>query len=283
MAEQVKSVIVEPNLDLPKDKAPPAPGAAPQTQTDPKAASRFAALARKEQGIVAKQQDVKSREEALAAREKAIADRETAFESEWKSDPTKAAEKRGLTYAEWTQRVLNDGKPSADSQVGEVRDEIAKLRKEREDEREAAKASAIEAEKAASAKVLEDFKSGVKAFIADKADTFEFINLHSAQNLVIATIEEHFANTNEILSTDKACELVEKFLEEQVMKSTETKKFKAKATPQPEVATKQSPNAGSQSKTLTNNMTASTPGFLPAKNEADRIKRALAALERTKP
>lgn len=263
---------------IPNQVSTPAPSAAPKDADADKVSSRFAALSRKERAIVQKQQEVQAKEAALAEREAKV----RAFEEEWAKDPTKAAESRGLTYAEWTQRVLNDGKPSPDAEVASVRKDIEALRKEREDERKAADAKKLADEQKRNEAVVAEFHAGVNKFIKDNAETYEFINLHEAQNLVISTIEEHFASTKEILDTKKACELVEKFLEEQVIKSTETKKFKAKAAPQPEGDPKQTPKPAPQQKTLTNNMTASAPGFLPAKTEKERISRALAALERTK-
>lgn len=259
----------------------PAPVADPKADIS-KVSGRFAALSRKERAIVQRQQEVQAKEADLAKREAAL----KAFDDQWKADPTKAAESRGLTYAEWTQRVLNDGKPSPESEVAGVREDVARLRKEREDEKEAAHQAAIAAEKASYEKVMADFHSGVKSFVKANSEEYELVNLHQgADDLVIATIEEHFERTKEILDTKKACEMVEKYLEDQVIKSTETKKFKAKATPQPEADPKQSPTkptAASQQKTLSNNMTASAPGFLPAKNEKERIARAMAALERAK-
>ena len=254
----------------------PAPNAV--AQPDPKVSSRFAALSRKERAIVQRQSEVQAKEAELAKREAAL----KAFEDKWQADPYKAAEEKGLKYAEWTNRILSDGKPSTESAIGDVRAEVERLRQERTEEKRAAEQAALDAQKRANEEIVAQFRTSVTDYAKAKAEEFELINVNDASNLVIATIEKHFEDTQQILDTHKACELVEKFLEEQVEKATKTKKFLAKASPQPKEEPKSAQGAGSQPKTLTNNMTATAPGFLPAKNEADRIKRAMAALERTK-
>lgn len=253
----------------------PAPEAA---KADPKVSSRFAALSRKERALVQAQQEIVAQKAEIAAQLKKIQD----FETEWKNDPTKAAESRGLTYAEWTNRVLNDGKPTPEQQVLSVREELDRFRKEQEKKEADARDAQAKAAKDENESVINEFKASVREFIKKDEDAYELINLHDASELVMATVEQYFAQTKKILGTKEACDLVEAHLEEQVMKSTETKKWKAKASPQPKEEPKSKADTAPQQKTLTNSMTSSAPGFLPAATENERIKRAMAALDRTK-
>lgn len=274
----VKTVAAEPKTDAATAPAPGTPQ--PGKVEDPKVSSRFAALSRKERSIVQRQQDLASKEALLAAREAKVAE----FETQWASDPTKAAESRGLTYTDWTTRVLNDGKVTPEQQVLSVKAELDKFRQEQADKEAARIVEEKNALQAQNDAVIQEFRNEVANHIKTNSETYELINLHNANDLVLATIEQYFSQHQKILGNTEACDLVEQYLEEQVIKSTETKKFKAKAIPQPvkedpKPAEKTTPK---QPTTLTNNMTSSAPSFLPAHTENERIKRALAALDRPK-
>ena len=94
--------------------------------------------------------------------------------------------------------------------------------------------------------------------------------------MVISTIEAHFEKTQQILDTDTAAELVEKHLEGEVKKLATASKFKDKFKLDDE---KKESTERRDSVTLNSQMSASSvPSSLPAQTEADRIKRALAAL-----
>ena len=69
--------------------------------------------------------------------------------------------------------------------------------------------------------------------------------------------------------------MVESYLEDEAKKASGAKKFASKATE----TKKEDAPAPKQTKTLTNDMQPTSASVLPAKNEQDRIKRALAALD----
>jgi len=84
------------------------------------------------------------------------------------------------------------------------------------------------------------------------------------------------------LSFKEACDLVEKYLEEEALKAMGTKRLSAKGTPQPKVDPAQPVKAETpaQQRTLTNTMSSSAPSILSPKTEQERMERALAALTR---
>lgn len=254
-----------------------------QSQQDPKISSRFAALSRKERSIVQKQQDIAEREKRLAEREAQLA----AQDQEWERDPYSAAQKRGLSYEKWTDRVLNEGKPTpADAASQAAKAEIEKFRKQQAQDAEKAAKEAKERSEAEAAQVIEEYKQEIGEFVKTNAEKFELITLHKTEGLVYDTINAYFDQTKKILSIEEACNLVEAHLEEQVLASVKTKKLQAKVTPQPaksEEAPKSDPSpASSSSPTLNSQMSSSTPSYLPAATEEERIKRAMAALEKAK-
>lgn len=258
-------------------QAPAAP------KEDPKVSSHFASLSRKERKLVQEQQSLNQREAAIKAREEAIAAKEAEFNSEWEKDPISAATKRGLTYERWIDRVLNDGKPTAVDQASStVKEEMAKLRKELADKEAKRAEEAQKAAEAENAKIIDEYKAEISEFVKTNAEKYELTALHKVDSLVYDTIAQYHAQTKKILSIAEACDLVEAYLEEQVMASVNTKKVKAKVAPQPKEEPKSPKEPASQSKTLNNNMTSNAPSFLPAQTEEERLKRAMAALDRAK-
>jgi hypothetical protein len=278
---------------IPAEVKPPEakPGVATEAKvTDPKqdaSAQRFAALAKRERAIVKKQEEWKSqqsewesfkkeREEWKAARAK-----DAEVEALKRTSPLKWLEAQGITYNDLTAAALAGGKPPPDMAVREIKEEFESYKAQQERMRKEAADAEKARQQAEYDRVVEEFKAEVNQFIDGKKEEYELITLHAATPVVYATIEEHFANTKKVLSIKDASDLVEKWLEDQVAKSLETKKLKAKVSPttakEPD---KKLDNGTAQPRTITNTMATSTPSMLPAQTEQDRMKRAMAALTR---
>lgn len=237
--------------------------------------SQFAALAKKEKRLITKQQELEARnkdlEEKLKKYEQFEAKKQAA-----RTNPLDYLSEAGLTYDELTQYILNGSKALEKDKASEVEERLnsfiaqAEADKKAQAEREAKLAQEQEE------KVIAQFKDGVKKHIADKKNDYELINLYDATDLVISTIEAHFEKTQQILDTDSAAELVEKHLEDEIKKLANSNKFKDKI----KIDEPKAQNAVRRdSVTLNSSMPASSvPSTLPAQTEADRIKRALAAL-----
>lgn len=239
---------------------------------------RFEALIRKEKEFVRRQQETKSKEQELLDKEAKIREFE-AMKEKARLNPMAVLKSLGLTYEQLTDFVLNDQKPTPADEVSVLKEEMSAWRRQMEEEKEQQlKARELEQQKNYE-KAIEDFKASVNDFCSQNSDEYELINLHGGQELVYATIEEHFTKTQKILSTKEAADLVEKYLEDQVAKTLETKKFKSRLTPPAAVAETTDQKSPETPKTLTNHMNSiATPSMLPAKTESDRMARALAAL-----
>lgn len=235
---------------------------APSPKDDPKFAAKFAALARREKSLTTREQGIKDREAKLQE-----------FEADQKlraEDPYAWAEKHGLTYAGWTERVLK-GKPS----------DTDKRLKHLEEEREKERQEALEREKQAEIKKYEDsvntFKSNLKEYVAKNAETFELIHSQEAYDVVMAVIEEHFEQTEKelgegkgrLLSVQEACEAVEKHLEEEKAKEVEkllaSKKLKARLK-LPDAAPAADPKAGKTDAEPAKPQAAAKPGVTTLSN-----------------
>lgn len=262
-------------VDTPIVTEPPKP----EVPKEDKNAQRFAILARKEKAIVQKQEDFKARESAFAVKEQSFKAYEEA-KANAQLDPLKALEALGLSYAYITNFVLNDSKPTPDMEVKSVKDELAEYKKQQQDERSKLLADEKAKLESEEKQVVETVKGQIFEFLKANPDDYELTNLYEYEDKVYEVIEEHYAQKTKVLSYKEAADLVEKYLESEVDKVTTTKKFQAKALPQPKEDTKQSTPA--QSRTLHNQMQPPTSIRAPAKTDAERYERAMAALQKQK-
>lgn len=256
---------------------------------DESLSSRFAALARKQKLIEQEKQKLKA--------EKTGFDSERAEYTKWKEDqgkpkakktPLQALMDEGYSYEDATNFIMNDNKPTPELMVRDVESKMDKFIREQE-EKEAQRANnETETQKAAEAKAISDFKTSIKGFITDNADAYELIGLHEAQELIFDTISAHYEQTSsegnpKILSTKEAADMVESYLEEQVQKSMDTKKLKAKLAQLSPTVNSNTPamNAFTANKTLSNSVTTSSSSTkVPAKNDDERMQRAIALLKK---
>lgn len=256
--------------------------------------SKFSALAKREKGLVQKQNEIKAREAAFAAKEAAISAREAEIaareqrikESDelWESDAFGAIEKRGYSYQKLTDLMLSgqkvgEKKPVDPAElVAKKLEEFEKKQTERETAREAAQRKADEdAQKKQEeqlAVAYETFKNELSDFVKAHDADYELINLYDQAPLVVDTIQAYFDEHQKVLSHKEACDMVEKYLEEEAQKAMKSKKFTKSSEP-----TKKEEKAA-PSKTLSNDLTPTSASVLTPRNEQERMKRAMAALEK---
>lgn len=259
---------------------------------DSRFSERASLMIQKEKRILREKQETKAMRETIAKREAEIQRQEqaiTQFEQLKKTHPLKALELLGLNYNDLTQTVLNAENPTPEYQIKSVQDQLAEFKKAQEDQSKLAAEQAKAQAESELNEVLDQFKGEISSFVTSKTDDYEFINLFDQTNLVYDTIQEYYNTNKQLLTIKQSCDLVEKYLEDQMKKTTETKKFqklynpqqpqsKPSATISSQNMTQQRPQA--QSKTLTNNMVSSSiPSSLPAKTESERLARAMAALD----
>lgn len=274
-----------PQLDTPVAQAPAAEAPKPVSP-------QFQALAKKEQAIVRRQQELKRLEEELKAKESKYNTYEEK-RARAKLNPLDALQELGLNYEEITQYILNDKKPTAEQSVESVKEEMRRMREDYEkaqrEERETQEKRAKEAQE----QQVQAFKADLGDYIKTNADKYELLNLEGDEGveLVYETISTDWQNKikryNEngrigrppkMISTEEASDLVEKFIEEKYETAySKANKLKNKFGKAPEAEAPQAP--GQMPKTLNNGLIQpSSPSSLPAKNEQDRMARALKAL-----
>lgn len=260
---------------------PPTP-VVPETQKvePPKedTSQKLSDLIKKEKMIYRTKQNLSQKEKLILEKEKALAEREAKLATA-STNPIEALKTLGWTYDQITEYMLQNKVP-VDKHITDVRNELEQFKKQQLEEKQKAAEEAKQAAEAQATQVIDSFKVQINDFITTNKDTYELVNLHEAQDIVFATIETHFENTKKVLTIQEATDLVEKYLEDRIEQSTKTKKLASKyRLPEPNVEKKTEPTF-SEPKTLTNSMTTgSSPGLPQARNEEDRIKRALAALD----
>lgn len=202
---------------------------APATQDD-KFAAKFAALSRK-------QKQVEQRERLMEQREKdwntKFSEQETSYKSKYidpdalTQNPLKILQDRGLSPEKLAELILNDGKKTPQH----LMDEYEKKMQAKFDELNGKLTAKDEAEKNAKIQEATDqFKSKINSFANENAE-YELIRANEATDLVYDTIEEYYNQTlaqateageqdakGIILNTKEACDLVEKYLEDEAKK-----------------------------------------------------------------
>lgn len=269
-APEVKEVVATP-------EAPKEPEKKAETSSKEDDA-RFAALAKKEKLAQRAVQELKAERAAKAQLEARLKELEEKAAKK-PSTPLEALMNAGYTYEDATSFILNNQKLTPDQQLRALEQKVdGKLSalEEREKQKAQEQAKAAEAEYA---RVIAEHKEEITSFIDAKADQYELTKLMGYQEYVFQTIEAHFNETGKVLSIPEAADLTEKFLEGEFERASKTKKLSAKFQP-PKVEEKEGDPKKEAPKTLSNSAVSSTASLLPAKNEAERIQRALAALER---
>lgn len=253
---------------------------APQeTKADP-LASRFSALAKREKSLVRMRQEMAEERARIEAERKEI-DRYKSLYEQAKKDPRKILEEVGWSYDRLTEAHLNDYKPTPESEIHSVKEQLQALRQEREQEKTKAQEMEEQRQKDEFLAQVKEAKGAIAKQVKDLGDEFEFINSFGEHDLVYETMMEIFNKTGRMVEVVEAAKIVEDYIEEQeVKKIAETKKFKSKYMKQEDP--KETPPANEQkpSVSLSHTQTASPMGFTSPKTEAERMQRALAALDR---
>lgn len=290
---KVDAVLVDP----PKDA---------ETIEKDKLTERFGVLARMEQQNVRQRQEIARDRQAIAAEKtrlegigseiSTLKARIAEEDALWQGNPLEMMRRKGWSYDKITQLQLNEGRPTPEMVAKQTVQEELKAEKDRQDKLrlEAEEADKVKYQKAFEEKLAE-FTQEVQDFYTatENTEAYELINLHDAREVVVATIEEHFQRTKkagkpQIMGIKQACDLVEKYLEERVEKSTQTKKWAARANSTP-ASDASKPNGEATPnpthvppRTITNNLTSSAQGSRPLSRE-ERIRRAMSVQGATLP
>ena len=244
-----------------------------------RSSDRFAALARKEAEVFRKQQAVRAQQAEIARQAEQI----KAFEQAKRNavlNPVEALKALGLTYEQITEYMLNDQKPTPQLEVQSVRQELEEFKRQAREEQERILEQQREMQTREQQQIIEQFRSEVNEYVEQHAENYELTNLYGGAHLVSEVIEEHFRQTQKLLTIPEAAKLVEDHYEDLARKSLATKKFAAtqqKAASPQETAAAAAPRMGP---TLSNDLTASVAAAPKSqRTDADRIAAALARLE----
>jgi hypothetical protein len=259
--------------------APVVPPEAPKVQEPPKeemklASGQFAVLAKKEKAIFRRAQEIAEKEKQIQEREGKLSELDKRREG-YKLNPLQALEDAGLSYQEITDFILNKEKPTPDAKLEKLRMEVEQLRKQTEEERKKAAEESQRLAKENEAAAISEFQSQIKGFVEAHKEDYDVIHLLGAEGMIWQGIVDTHAQTGKIPTIKEAADGVMKYLQSQLDEVVPKTKWWATKT-----AAKAEEKTGEKtpgSQTLTNDM-SSPATTLPATTEAERIKRALAAL-----
>ncbi len=254
------------------------PNPTPESQDDSQFSSRFAALSRKEKYIQEQQAALKAQQEE--------AQKISELKERIKENPVSVLEHFGISLDDLITASLGEDapEPTTDSQIEALRAEIegfktAQQKREEEDRKKQEEEYQNSINEAITAHQLK-----ITDHLSQNADKYELITLQGAQDLVWEVTEAHYeANNGEILTPEQASDKVEAYLEEQVRKAMNLKRFGAK---EPEAQEKVSAfveqdktTEKPKSQTLTSDFVqASAPSDKPHSIDIEESKRRAAAM-----
>jgi hypothetical protein len=243
---------VNPSTDTPLEAAP--------TKEDP-FHKQYAAFVKKEQKMMSEIRELK----AEAARAKQLLE----LKGKAKDSPMDWIKEGGLTMDDFLKAADKVPEPPT------VEDRIGQLEKLLEAEKQS---KTQEAE----TKAVTAFKSQISDHVKANLDKFELISSMESVDTVFDTIELYWQKTREQLPIEKACELVEQQLTEELTASKskleKTKKFQSIFSPKLETPT---PQTQGQDITLTNKLTSPGGAAQRPSSREESLKRAASLLKWT--
>jgi len=295
MADNTPSPITMALANLPS-AAPadetPAPAAAPPEVKAPEKdqfSEKFNLLAKKERMIARERMRIAQEKKETEEKFKKYQGYEES-KAKAKQNPLDFLKEAGLSYDELTQYLLNGGKPTEIDEIKSVRSELEEFKRQQAEEKKQQQEFLQKQQQQQHEQAISGFKTDIAEFIEANKDKYELIaSRDGAEDIFNAVNDAFILNMTEwqkngkqgpppkVMEIEEAAQVIEEFYEEEVKRLTSTNKWKTKyGQPQMEPSPKAKP---SPTPTLTNQMTTSAAASLvPAKNDAERIARALAKL-----
>lgn len=259
-----------------------------EEKKDPILSPQLGVLAKKERELVRRQQEMKRREDEWSKEREQILQRLKEKEEREKlfsDDPLKALESFGHSYQSLTERQLAGGEITPKEVESKLTKRLQEFEEKLTQKEKQAQEEAAKKKQEEESATVQNYKQDLRGFIESKKGDYKLVSLFDKEaDLVYETIEAYFSEHNKVLSHEEASTLVEKYFQKLVKQANET------LTPPKEDETEEpqerfgfpqrTGDAPKTAKTITNSMqSSSVPSFLPAKNEEDRLRRALAALQ----
>lgn len=223
-----------------------------ETKKDP-FSSKFAALSKKEKMLRQREKELEAKFAELeqkSAPASAPKVDEVPLELRLKKDPFGTLKELGFSYDKLAEIASADGKLPQDMQMELMRQEIEDKYSKKINELESKfTENDKKREEERHTQVIENFKSEITEFTASSED-YELIQANNSSDLVYEVIEQHHAETGQVLSIKEAADYVEAYLFEENKKLLErSKKLKGLLTPQ------EQKKEAKPSNTLTNSLT----------------------------
>lgn len=199
--------------------AEPEPEPAPEPEPEPEQeakpsqddeyASRFAALSREERRVRQERETAKaelSELQELRDVKKALA----SFRNDPKAVLDLIERESGVEhgYNHLTEAMLNDGKVTAEQQIGGVEQRLASVEASLK-----AREEALEVKERQ--RHVDDFKGDINKFIDENKETAPIVAKLESMEMVYGLIDSNYAETGEIMPIEKAVSQVESHLEQQ--------------------------------------------------------------------
>ena len=171
----------------------------------------FLKLARKEKEVRQKMQGAKQYQSRAQELEQELNGYKSIKENP-KANVRKILDTYGLTYEDINEYILNESDLTIPPQFKEMQDEVKSLKQRIEDDRKASEQQQNQA-------VIDNFKREIATHV--EANGLDFIKANDAIDQVWEVIQEYYneternTGTGEVLDTARACEFVEKSLEEE--------------------------------------------------------------------
>ena len=221
-------------------------------EQDPDFVRRFNALARKERELLQRESEMKERLGEFENYQKERA--------KLKESPIEFLESNGWKFQDLADYVLNNNKPTAETQVSRLQKRLDEMEAERKAEIENRERQAKEEE---NKKTITAFKNSIKELVSSNNEQYELINHFNAIDTVYDVIQNYYNQNGEVLDTAKAAAEVEKYLEQQFEQAASTSKFKKRYSPieqaLAEASEEKKVSQAPDTRTLTNEAVASTP------------------------
>lgn len=254
-------------------------------------ADKLELLSKKERHLWRERQSIEQEKQHLA-QERAEYEKFKGLKAKAKQNPLDYLSEGGLSYDELTQFMLNGGKPTQEDELQAVRDEFKRFKEEQAKEKEDLKNQQTQAQAQAESQAIEDFKVDIGDYLEGNKELFEIchkqgdIGVNDILGVINLSYKTKFAEWHKggrigrppgPMSIEAAAKIQEEFYEKEIIEFTKLNKLQSKLSPQP--TDPQAPGVRPPSKTLTNNMASTAASVLPAKNDNDRMQRAMRALE----
>ena len=244
--------------------------------------SKFAELTRREREALTRQRQVKLVAEKLRQEREAWNKDQAEFSElrklreDARKNPKSWLEKAGLTTEDIVKTELNDGKPAPEIAIRSLQEEITKLKTEVEEARKIKEQADVQSQ-------IGKIKDDIAKQVRENEVEYEIINADQAYDTVLDVMAKYHADTGEFLDYKTACSEVEKALyEKRIELLDSTKKLKKFASyfngASDPMAELEKATAPSDKVTLTNKQQTS---ISPVKDDLPiEIEKRLAALSK---